>query len=86
MSQKVIGLRETNQQLHERLFLLEQLLGKSPNSKLERIDQFEKEQNALKNQMNHFKHAQEEAKLPQPQEFEQFVDEVKEKLKLDKDY
>ena len=74
MSQKVLGL-------DDRLAVIEQLLRLSPNSKLERIDQLEKELNALKQG----KHAQEEAKVPvpEPQDFQQFIDELKEKLKFD---
>ena len=69
MSQRVIGLEERSDKFHESLFEIEQLLGKSQNSKLERIDQLEKEQSALKNQMKQCKDAQEEAKMPEPQEF-----------------
>ena len=41
MSQKVIGLEERSDKFHESLIEIKQLLGKSPNSKLERIDQLE---------------------------------------------
>ena len=49
------------------------------------FDQFKKELNALKNQMNQGKHVQEEAKMPvpEPQDFQQFIDELKEKMKFD---
>ena len=49
------------------------------------FEQFKKELNALKNQMKQGKHVQEEAKMPvpEPQDFQQFIDELKEKLKFD---
>ena len=41
--------------------------------------------NALMNQMQKGKHVQEEAKMPvpEPQDFQQFIDELKEKMKFD---
>ena len=49
------------------------------------FDQFKKELNALKNQMNQGKQVQEEAKMPvpEPQDLQQFIDELKEKMKFD---
>ena len=78
MSQKVIGLEERSDKFHESLFEIEQLLGKSPNSKLERIDQFEKEQNALNNKMKQCRHAQDEANVPQIQELQLFMQKQEE--------
>ena len=66
--QRVIGIDDRCHHLQGRVYILEQFIDKSPNSKLERIDQLEKEVNALK-QLKQCKHTQEEAKMPEPQEF-----------------
>ena len=63
--------------------MLEQLFGKSPNSKLETIDQLEKDVNALKNKFNQSNLAKEEAKVPEPQELQRLIDEERERQKLE---
>ena len=43
MSKRLISVEESEQKLQHRVFVLEQLQSKSPNQKLEKINQFEKD-------------------------------------------
>ena len=72
--------------MHDRVSVIEQLFSKSPNSKLESIDQLEKDVNALKNKFNQSNLAKEEAKVPEPQELQRLIDEERERQKLEELY
>ena len=68
VNQKINSLQEEFHQMKDQFLVIQQLLGKYDVLKLDKIDQIEKNFNALKNKMNQCKNVQEEAKLPEPQE------------------